>query len=238
MDGGKARIRVGVLVTPAAVQDKQVFLDLLARARIRFRLPVRCASAAATYASGETLRGLAERGIGGYLPVVDYAQSSPCFRHAAFTSEREPDSYRCPQGATLRYRGDHAQARVHTYQAPAKAWAAGPRRERCTTNQHGRRLKRPVDEDYRERARELQPTEAYQKALRKRQGWVAPLDGEAKAWHQLRRFLLRGRANVNRQGLLVAPGQNLKRWLAAVRRGHRPTTGAPAAVHRPPGCPS
>jgi hypothetical protein len=74
-------------------------------------------------------------------------------------------------------------------------------------------------------ARQRQTTEAYQKALRKRQVWVEPLFGEAKDWHQLRRFRLRGLANVNMVGLLVAAGQNLKRYVAAVRRGYRPAEG-------------
>src|SRR5437867_2608895 len=65
-------------------------------------------------------------------------------------------------------------------------------------------------------------TEAFKKALRKRAVWVEPLFGGAKDWHQLRRFRLRGLEQVNIQGLLVAAGQNLKRWLAAVRRDHRP----------------
>jgi hypothetical protein len=53
-----------------------------------------------------------------------------------------------------------------------------------------RHVTRPFDEDLRERVRELQTTEAFKKALRKRQVWVEPLFGEAKDWYQLRRFLL------------------------------------------------
>jgi hypothetical protein len=72
----------------------------------------------------------------------------------------------------------------------------------------------------------VQTTEAFKKALRKRQVWVEPLFGEAKDWHQLRRFLLRGLDNVNMQGLLIAAGQNLKHWLTATKRGHRPAGGS------------
>jgi hypothetical protein len=104
----------------------------------------------------------------------------------------------------------------------ASVCQACPLRERCTDSTAGRKLSRAFEEDYRELARQLQTTEAYKKALRKRQVWVEPLFGEAKDWHQLRRFLLRGLANVNMQGLLVAAGQNLKRWLAATTRGLRP----------------
>jgi hypothetical protein len=58
-------------------------------------------------------------------------------------------------------------------------------------------------------------TEAYKKAMRKRQVWVEPLFAEAKMWHGLRRLRVRGLHNANIQGLLIAAGQNLKRWLAA-----------------------
>ena len=64
-------------------------------------------------------------------------------------------------------------------------------------------------------------TEAYAKAMRKRAVWVEPLFGEAKQWHGLRQFRLRGLENVNMQALLVAAGQNLKRWLAARGWGRR-----------------
>jgi hypothetical protein len=40
--------------------------------------------------------------------------------------------------------------------------------------------------------------------MRKRSVWVEPLFGEAKQWHGLRQFRLRGLENVNMDGLLVA----------------------------------
>ena len=64
-------------------------------------------------------------------------------------------------------------------------------------------------------------TEAYKKAMRKRQVWVEPLFAEAKVWHGLRRFRRRGLENVNIEGLLIAAGQNLKRWLVATGWGRR-----------------
>jgi Transposase DDE domain len=51
--------------------------------------------------------------------------------------------------------------------------------------------------------------------------WVEPLFAEAKAWHGLRQFRLRGLENVNIEGLWVAAGQNLKRFLTATGWGRR-----------------
>ena len=74
-------------------------------------------------------------------------------------------------------------------------------------------------------------TAAYQKAMRKRLVWVEPLFGEAKLWHGLRQFRLRGLTNVNIEGLLIAAGQDLKRWLAATGWGRRHgPTGSLAAL--------
>ena len=69
--------------------------------------------------------------------------------------------------------------------------------------------------EYLEKVRGYHATEAYKKAMSKRQVWIEPLFAEAKVWHGLRRLRLRGLLNANIQGLLIAAGQNLKRFLAA-----------------------
>jgi hypothetical protein len=65
---------------------------------------------------------------------------------------------------------------------------------------------------------------------RKRQVWVEPLFTEAKAWQGLSLFRLRGLGNVNMEGLFVAAGQNLKRYLAVSGWGRR---HAPVAASWP-----
>jgi transposase len=230
VDGGKARIIVGVLVTPADVQDNQAFLDLLDRARFRFRLPVKRAIADSKFATIDNLYALEHRGIRAYMPIVEYRKNGRFFSQHDFAYDREHDTYRCPQGETLRHvKTDYSKA-IDIYEAPERACAACPLRERCTDGMWARHVTRPFAEDMRERNRELQTTEAYKKAMRKRQVWVEPLFGEAKEWHQLRRFLLRGLANVNMQALLVATGQNLKRYIAAIHRDQRPAQAQRAFV--------
>jgi hypothetical protein len=70
-------------------------------------------------------------------------------------------------------------------------------------------------QDYLDRAEAYRETEAYKKAMRKRQVWVEPLFGEAKQWHQMARFRLRGLDKVNIEGLMKATGQNIKRLLGS-----------------------
>ena len=63
----------------------------------------------------------------------------------------------------------------------------------------------------------------------KRKVWIESLFGEAKEWHGLRRFRLRGLAKVNMEGLLIAAGQNLKRWLSKTGWGRRHGPGGSLA---------
>jgi hypothetical protein len=97
------------------------------------------------------------------------------------------------------------------YRAAAATSNACPVKPACTASTQGRIVRRSVQADYVERVRGYHATEAYKKAMRKRQVWVEPMFAEAKDWHGLRRFRLRGLKNVNIEGLMVAAGQNLKR---------------------------
>jgi hypothetical protein len=124
VDGGKARIILAALVTPADVQDNQAMLDLLDRVRFRSHLHPRRVVADAKYGTGENLRGLAERGITAYMPLAEYDRSSPFFRQQDFTYDPEADRYTCPGGVPLTYRGDNFVTRVRIYQASTAACQA------------------------------------------------------------------------------------------------------------------
>ena len=92
---------------------------------------------------------------------------------------------------------------------------------------------RHLDEAYLDRVRSYHTTEPYAKAMRKRKVWVEPLFAEAKDWHGLRRFRLRGLENVNREALLIAAGQTLKRLLSYRGWGRRPCPSGAAGVVLP-----
>src|SRR5262249_16067547 len=149
------------------------------------------------------------------------------------------DSYRCPGDQVLTFRNVKAGERVRVYQAEAATCQGCALRPRCTTGASSRRVHRSYDEAYLERVREYHATPAYQKAIRKRQVWVEPLFAEAKEWHGLRRFRLRGLEKVNGEALLIAAGQNLKRVLSRWGGGRRPWPsgaaggGLPAAPPAP-----
>jgi hypothetical protein len=143
--------------------------------------------------------------------------------------------YRCPGDETLRFRKHKHTDRVRVYQAPAATCNACALKARCTGSTRGRQVTRSFDETFLEKVRGYHATEPDRKAMRKRQVWVEPLFAEAMEWHGLRRFRLRRLPNVNIEGLLVATGQNLKRFLAATGWGRRHAPcGSPVARPEPP----
>jgi transposase len=231
VDGGKARIILTVLVTPAAVQDNQPALDLLWRTRFRWNLHPRQMIGDTKYGTVENIVAIEDQRIRAYVPLSEVGRRPGLFADTDFSYDAAADAYHCPGAATLRFisQCDRTQRRV--YEAPAAACRACALKAQCTTSRRGRRIGRGFDEEYLDRVRGYHETESYAKAMRKRKVWVEPLFAEAKDWHGLRRFRLRGAEKVNIQAQLIAAGQNLKRLLSRWGWGRRPwPSGATGVV--------
>jgi transposase len=223
VDGGKRRIILAALITPADVMENQPMLDLLWRVRFRRKLHPRQATGDTTYGTIENIVALEDAGIRAYVPLPDMNHRRPFYGQDEFMYDATQDAYSCPAGHVLaRERIKHTEG-VIVYRADAATCNACRLKAECTESSRGRIVQRSLYAEYLEKVRAYHATEAYKKAMRKRQVWVEPLFAEAKLWHGLRRFRLRGLVNVNIEGLLVAAGQNLKRWLAATGWGRRHT---------------
>ena len=221
VDGGKARIILGALVTPADVMENQVMQDLLWRARFRWHLHPKRAVGDTKYGTIDNIRALEDAGIRAYVPLADFDDRTAYYPASRFRYDPERDEYRCPEGQQLpRFTAKNTEAGI-MYRADAATCNACPVKAACTPSKNGRSIRRSIYIPYLERVRGYHETEAYKKAMRKRQVWVEPLFGEAKDWHGLRKFRLRGLWKVNCEGLLVAAGQNLKRWLSKSGWGRR-----------------
>ena len=222
VDGGKARIILAALVTPANVMENVPLQDLLWRVCFRRKIRPRQVTGDTTYGTIENIVAVEDAGIRAFFPLPDFDRRTPFIGRDRFTFDAASDSYRCPGGHTLRFRKHKLTERVRIYQAPAASCNLCALKTQCTTSTNGRQITRSLDETYLEKVRGYHTTEVYKQAMRKRQVWVEPLFAEAKDWHGLRRFRLRGLANVNIEGLLIAAGQNLKRLLVATGWGRRP----------------
>jgi len=221
VDGGKRRIILATLVTPADVMESQAMRDLLWRVCFRRKIWPHSVTGDAKYGTTENIVAIEDAGIRAYVPLTDFAHRSDYYGQDDFVFEPERDEYRCPQGRSLRRYAVKRTEGVVAYRGEAVICNACPVKTQCTTSDYGRKVQRSFYVDYLEKVRGYHATEPYKKAIRKRQVWVEPLFAEAKEWHGLRRLRLRGLLNANIQGLLIAAGQNLRRFLAATGRGRR-----------------
>ncbi len=231
VDGGKARIILGVLVTPSEVMDNQPMRDLVFRACFRWKLRPRHVTGDTKYGTTDNIVALEREHIKAYVPMADLTQRIPFFRQQDFQYDAQRDVYLCPAGKELHFAPWHSTERSRRYRAYAKDCNHCPLKARCTTSKQGRSLCRSVDEQYLDRVRGYHATEPYKKALRKRQVWVEPLFAEGKDWHGMRRFRLRRLWRVNCEALMRAGGQNLKRLLKKRGWGRRPYPAE--ALHAP-----
>jgi hypothetical protein len=87
------------------------------------------------------------------------------------------------------------------------------------------------------RVRAYHATETYAKATRRQTVRVEPLFAEAKEWHGLRRFRLRGPEKVDIQAQPIATGQNPIRPLSNQGWGRRPWPSGAIRVVLPAGKP-
>jgi len=175
IDGGKARIILNALVTPADVMENAPMLPLLRRAMFRWRLKPKRVIADTTYGTAENIRELEESGIRAYVPLPNWDQRTPYYGPSLFSYDAERDVYSCPQGATLRRRkANRTTRKIVLYRADAAVCNACPVKAACTSSAHGRGVARSFDADYLDRVRGYHETEDYRKAMRKRKVWIEP----------------------------------------------------------------
>jgi transposase len=234
VDGGKARIIQTVLVTPAEVMDNQPMLDLLWHTCFRRHLWPHQVTGDSRFGTEANLVAIEGQGIRAYIPVPDMDHRTAYFSADAFSYDAERDVYVCPAGKALRFDQAHSTARQLRYRARAADCNHCALKAQCTTSKQGRSLCRSIHEECLDRVRGYTSSEAYRKAIRKRQVWVEPLFGEGKQWHGLRRFRLRRLWRVNCEALLIGAGLNLKRLLNTWGWGRRPCPSGAAMAATPP----
>ncbi len=222
VDGGKSRIILNVLVAPSEVSENKPMLDLLWRARFRWKLWPRQATGDSKYGTEDNIVALEDQHIHAYIPLPDNDHRTEFFSSQEFKYDATRDVYVCPAGKELHFVQGQSTERSRRYRAYAKDCNACPLKAKCTTGKQGRSLCRSVDEEYLDRVRGYYATEVYKKAYRKRSVWVEPLFAEGKQWHGMRRFRLRLLWRVNIEAFLIASGQNLKRLLQKRGWGRRP----------------
>lgn len=178
------------------------------------------------YATVENIVAIEDEHIHAYVPLSAAGHRPGRVAEQDVRSDAAADLYVCPGEQMLRFLSQRAMRRAggSTRRRPvrrARCEGAAPRRPvagasvaasmRATWTASGATTRRS-------------PT----KAMRKRKVWVEPFFTEAKEWHGLRRFRLRGLEKVTAAALVSAAGQNLKRLLSKRGWGRRSwPSGAP-----------
>ena len=92
VDGGKARVILAALVTPAEVMENQPMLDLLWRVCFRRKLRPHHVTGDTTYGTTENVVALEDAGIRAYLPLPDFDHRAPFFGERDFAYDAEADA--------------------------------------------------------------------------------------------------------------------------------------------------
>ena len=101
VDGGKARVILNVLVTPADVTENQPMLDLLWRTLFRWRARVRRVTGDATYGTKEIVAAVEKASIRAYLSMADFESRSPYYGSSRFHLRRRARPLQVPARGTL-----------------------------------------------------------------------------------------------------------------------------------------
>ena len=193
VDGGKRRIILAALVTPADVMENVPLRDLLWRVCFRRKLRPGQVTGDTTYGTIENIVALEDAGIRAFFPLPDFDRRTPFFGKGAFTYDAGAGRLPLSAGAVAADVARPSTPRTEVvYRADAATCNACPVKTQCTASDHGRIVHRSFSAEYLDKVRGYHVTEAYQKAMRKRKVWVEPLFAEAKDWHGLRRLRLRG----------------------------------------------
>jgi transposase len=140
VDGGKARIILSALVTPASITDNTPLLDLVDWVRTRWKFQPKLAVGDTKYGTVPNIVGLEKRGIKAYLPTSDFSQRTNYYPAKLFQYESEKDHYICPQGQILPLVSRRTSEQVLIYKPKAKLCNACPAKSKCTGSKSGRHI--------------------------------------------------------------------------------------------------
>src|SRR4030095_1243153 len=97
VDGGKARIILAALVTPADVMENLPMRDLLWRVCFRRKLRPRQVTGDTTCGTTENIVAVEHAGIRAYMPLTDFEHRTGHYGRDAFTYEADQYLSRCPE---------------------------------------------------------------------------------------------------------------------------------------------
>ena len=208
-----ARLLTAVAVV-AAADDHGQLLPLLDRVEAATGRPVATVLADGGYHDGATVAGCAARGLRMVLPEAQQQALADPFHKERFAYDAAADAFTCPEGHLLPFRSTKARADrppMRVYRGTAATCRVCPQFGTCTRDgRQGRALEVGPHEAALRAHRAWMATDEAQALARHRKTVIEPVFGVLKEELGGRRFLLRGRANVDAEWTLLATACNLR----------------------------
>jgi transposase len=210
--------RTGLLITAAEVVNEAAdhgnLLPMLEAAEEMIETRAAVTLADGGYHSGENLAKCEEQGRTVLMPEAQGQALSSPYHKEHFQYDAQTDSYDCPMGHKLTYRGikkHKGRLDVKLYRVKGKPCRNCPAFGQCTKDRRqGRSLEVGMYEDHLKRHREVMSQAESKLRYAKRKELVEPSFGILKEMQGARRLLLRGLANVQAEWTLLAVGFNLR----------------------------
>jgi hypothetical protein len=122
VDGGKARVILGMLITPSAVTENRPMLDLLWRTVFRWRLRPQQVTGDARYGTRENVGAIEKAAIRAYVAIPNFDfRDTGLFGPGHFRYDAQGDHYVCPAGQVVRF------SRTKTTATGARGIGSAPR---------------------------------------------------------------------------------------------------------------
>lgn len=214
---GKARVVLGLSVTPANGSEHAEALGVIDSALEGLDRPPEAVCADAAYASGHHRVELGKRGIRLVSPPPKARTSTgdKYFTTEDFIYDEDNDWFVCPAGNHLKFiRTEKARGR-REYRSLRSHCQICPLKSQCTKSNR-RSLKVSPHHQGLIELRADSKTDSFRKLYRSRAPVIEGVFGESKQWHSLGRAWRRGLCKMRVQCLLVAAVLNFKR-LASVQ---------------------
>ncbi len=212
---GKARVILGVSVTPADRTEHNEAVAVIDEALKRLEEPPEAVCADAAYASGKNAQAMESRGIRLVSPPGKVATHTgdEFFTIEEFEYDEAADEFVCPAGKRLHYVGSQKTRRDRRrYQTLVAVCRNCELKARCTRAAK-RQVKVSCYHAAMVRLRADSKTESFRNLYRARAPVIEGVFGEAKQWHSLGRAWRRGLSKMRVQSLLVASVINFKRLM-------------------------
>ncbi len=216
----------GLLITAAAVttdpDDHAQLIPMIEQARENTEREAAVTLADGGYHSGANLAGCEALGQRVLMPEAQQQALEHPYHQEHFGYDRPSDSYRCPAGQRLTFRGTKQRTDrpvMRMYRGTPAVCRACPAFGTCTTNtRQGRVLEVGPEAMLVRQHRAEMATEQAQQLYRQRQCLPEPTFGILKEQQGARRLLLRGLENVQAEWTLLATAFNLRALSQVWRR--------------------